>query len=165
MRSRRSIPLLFLVLFLVPVASAKNNSEITQFGHDIRIAPDQKTADLTCIGCSIFVRGEVAGEVTTICGSVSIEGDGQVAGDVTTIGGNVRVDNGTKIAGDLTAIGGKVSRQPQATVAGDVTTFEGKTWLVLIFGLPLLLFAGIIALLVWLVQRSRRPVQPLARAA
>jgi len=153
------------VLILVPFASAKNNPEFTQFGHDIRIAAGQQTSDLTCIGCSIYVRGQVAGDVTTVGGNVTLEGNAQVAGDVTSIGGNLRADNGTKISGDLTAVGGKVYRQPEAIVAGDVTSLGGQGWLLLIFGLPLLVFAGIIAFIVWLVQRPRHSVRPLARAA
>jgi phage baseplate assembly protein gpV len=164
MKSTFSGLLLTLVLAVAPFASAKNNPVVTQFGHDIRIAPDQKTGDLTCIGCSIYVRGEVAGDVTAVGGSVILEGDASIAGDVTTVGGNLRAGNGTKIAGDLTAVGGKVYRQPEAEVAGDVTALDGQGWMLLIFGLPLLIFAGIVAFIVWLVQ-PRRPVQPLARAA
>lgn len=154
-----------LVLILVRFASAKNNPEFTQFGHDIRITAGQQTSDLTCIGCSIYVRGQVAGDVTAIAGNVTLDGDAQIAGDVTTIGGNLRAANGTKISGDLTAVGGTVYRQPEATVAGDVTSLGGQGWLLLIFGLPLMILAGIVAFIVWLVQRPRPAVRPLARAA
>jgi hypothetical protein len=159
---------LFAVLLLVcvvPYAIAKNNSEYTQFGHDIRIGANQKTNDLTCINCSIYVHGQVAGDVTAIHGNVVIDGEASVAGDVTAVLGDVRVDKGTKIAGDLTAVGGKVSRQPEATVAGDVTSLEGRSWFWLILGFPVVLIAGIIALIVWLVQRSKTPTPSLARAA
>lgn len=154
-----------VLLCAVPPAVAKNNSEYTQFGHDIRIGATQKTNDLTCINCSIYVHGQVAGDVTAIHGNVVIDGDASVAGDVTAILGDVRVDKGTKVAGDLTAVGGKVSRQPEATVAGDVTSLEGQAWFWLILGFPVLLVAGIVTLIVWLVQRSRTPAPSLARAA
>ncbi|HWX93392.1 MAG TPA: polymer-forming cytoskeletal protein [Terriglobales bacterium] len=161
-------PPLLAVLLLVcvaPYASAKNNSEYTQFGHDIRIGANQKTHDLTCIHCSIYVHGQVAGDVTAIHGNVVVDGDASVAGDVTAVLGDIRVDKGTKVAGDLTAVGGKVSRQPEATVAGDVTSLEGQSWFWLILGFPVLLIAGIIALIVWLVQRSKTRAPSLARAA
>jgi hypothetical protein len=159
---------MFVVLLLAcvaPRASAKSNSEYTQFGHDIRIGANQKTNDLTCINCSIYVHGQVAGDVTAIHGNVVIDGDASVAGDVTAVLGDVRVDKGTKVAGDLTAVGGKVSRQPEATVAGDVTSLEGQSWFWLILGFPVVLVAAIIALIVWLVQRSKTPAPSLARAA
>jgi hypothetical protein len=71
----------------------------------------------------------------------------------------------TKIGGEVTVMGGTLIRDPKAQIGGDVTTFSGQGWLFVIFGLPLLVFAGIIALIVWLIQRRRRPVQTYARAA
>lgn len=163
--SRLLVVLAILLVWLAPHAFGKDSSQYTQFGRDIRIGPTQKTNDLTCINCSIFVRGQVAGDVTAVHGNVAIEGDGTVAGDVTAVLGDVRVDKGTKIAGDLTAVGGKVSRQPEATIAGDVTSLEGQAWFWLILGFPVVLLAGIIALIVWLVQRNRTPAPSLARVA
>jgi len=157
--------LMVLVLVAAPFALAKATPEYTEFGHQITVAPGQKTGDLTCIACSIHVRGEVAGDVTAIAGNVVLEEGASVAGDVTALGGMVRVASGTKIAGDLTALGGKVSRDPGAQIAGDVTALVGPIWLALIFGLPLVLVAGVIALIVWLVQKRRPPAQTYARAA
>ena len=39
-------------------ALAKSSSDITQFGHDIRIEADQKTGEVTCFACSVYLRGE-----------------------------------------------------------------------------------------------------------
>lgn len=157
--------LLLLIVIATPLAFAKPNSEITQFGHGIVVTAGQKTADLTCIACSIHVAGDVAGDVTTIAGDIVVEEGASVAGDVTSIGGVVRIASGTKVAGDLTALGGKVSKDPGAEVAGDVTALVGPVWLALIFGLPLLLLAGIVALIVWLLQKRRAEPQTYARAA
>jgi len=157
--------LVALVLLASPLTFARDTPEYTQFGHEINVGPGQKTGDLTCFACSIHVRGDVAGDVTTFLGSVVLEGNASVAGDVTTFGGVVRVGYGTKISGDLTALGGKVVRDPHAEVAGDVTAFEGQGWLLAIFGLPLFMFAALVAFIIWLVQRRQRPVQTYARAA
>ena len=73
------------------------------------------------------------------------------------IGGNARIESGTQVAGDLTAIGGDLRRDPQAAVAGDVTTMGGHGWVFLIFLLPIVILGGIITLIIWLGQRSRRP--------
>jgi hypothetical protein len=61
------------VLMLVCVglsgcALAKNNPSYTQVGHNISIGPNQEVGELTCFGCSIRVRGQVAGDVTTFGG-------------------------------------------------------------------------------------------------
>ncbi len=64
-------------------AAAKDNPSYTQFGHNINIGPSDEVGDVTCIGCSIHVRGLVAGDVTAVGGSIIIEDQAQVTGDVT----------------------------------------------------------------------------------
>jgi hypothetical protein len=145
--------------FLVPSPTfAETSPDRFQMNHDIHIQADERVGDVTCIGCSIYVRGQVSGDVTAIAGSVIAEPGASITGDVTTIGGNTRVESGSQVAGDLTAIGGDLRRDPQASVAGNVTTIGGHGWVFLIFLLPLAVLGGIIALIVWLIQRSRRPI-------
>ena len=148
-----------LALLLLPSTklAAESNPDRVQFNHDIHIGPNDRVGDATCIGCSIHVRGQVSGDVTTIAGSVALESGASVAGDVTVIGGKARAESGTQVAGDLTAIGGDLLRDPQAAIAGDVTTVGGGRWVFLIFLLPFVFLGGIIALIIWIVQRNRRP--------
>lgn len=150
-----------LLLAFASFATAKDNPEYAQFGHDIRIGPDQEAGDLTCIGCSIYILGQVSGDVTAVGGNVVLEGDGSVAGDLTTVLGDVRLNDSAKVAGDLAAVGGSWRRQPEATVGGDVTALEGRIWFWLIVGPPVLMLAGLIWLVVWLLERRRRP-QPVS---
>jgi hypothetical protein len=85
----------------------------TRFGKDINVAAGQNVQDdLTCFSCSIYIQGNVAGDVTAFKGKIVIEGPAQVAGDVTTIVGDVVVGPETKIAGDVTAVGGGIQRAP-----------------------------------------------------
>ena len=70
-----------LLLSLSSAALAKDNPSYTQFGHNITIGPNEKVGELTCFGCSIRVRGQVAGDVTTFGGSILLEDQAQVAGD------------------------------------------------------------------------------------
>lgn len=160
-----SFPLLLLLLgTAMPSAFAKDTREYTQFGHDIRVAQGEKAAELTCFGCSIYVSGEVAGDVTAFSGNVVIQTGGSVAGDLTVFVGDVRLSEGSNIGGDLTTFGGSLHRQPGATVGGNTTTFQGRAWIWLMFGLPVLFLTGIVGLVVWLIQR-RRPEPVFARAA
>jgi predicted acyltransferase (DUF342 family) len=161
----RSFPLpaffiTIIAILLLPSATfaAQAHPDRFQINHDIHIQPDEKVGDVTCIKCSVYVRGQVSGDVTAVAGSVTAESGASIAGDVTAIGGNARIESGTQVAGDLTAIGGDLRRDPQATVSGDVTTMGGQGWVVLIFLLPLAVLGGIIALIIWLIQRSRRPI-------
>ena len=95
-------------ILLVPstLLAAGANPDRFQINHDIRIEADDRVADVTCINCSVYVRGQVSGDVTTINGNVVAEQGAAVAGDITAIRGNARVENGTQVAGDLTAIAG-----------------------------------------------------------
>jgi hypothetical protein len=95
--------------------------------------------------------------VTAIHGNVVVEQGARVAGDVAVILGDLRVQSTAQVAGDVVTIGGTVRREPQASVAGDVTSLEGVGWAILIFLLPLALVGGTIALIVWLIARTRKP--------
>jgi hypothetical protein len=157
---------LLLLLATVPFATAKDNPEYTQIGHDIRIGPDQQAGEVTCIACSIYILGQVSGDVTAVGGSVVMEGDASVGGDLTTVLGSVRLDDSAKVGGDLAAVGGSLQRDPGATVGGDVTALQGRIWFLLILGPPVLMLAGLIWLIVWLLERNRRTQPaPLARVA
>jgi len=147
-----------LAFLLLPVSLlASSDPDRVQFGHDIRIGSNDKVGDVTCIGCSVHVRGQVSGDVTTIAGSIFLEQGASIAGDVTVVGGNAHAESATQVTGELTAIGGDLLRDPQASVGGDVTTVGGGRWIFLIFLTPFLFLGGIIALIIWMVQRSRHP--------
>lgn len=152
-----------LVALLAAPVFAQGSHDRTQFGHDIIVGSDEKVAELTCFGCSVRVRGHVNGDVTTFGGGVVVERDAFIGGDTVTFGGDVRLDAGASVK-DVTIFGGRVRRDPQASVGGDVTTFGGGAalWLFLIFALPVVVLGAVIALIVWLIRRSKRPVVPMA---
>lgn len=164
----RSLPLswlirLSLIAVLAAPAVAEGSHDRTQFGHDISVGSDEEVAEVTCFGCSVRIRGRVDGDVTTFGGSIVLERDAEVGGDTTSFAGDVRLDGGAKVNA-VTIFGGRLHRDPQASVGGDVTMFAGggAFWLVLIFGLPFVVLGAIIALIVWLVRRSKRPALPVA---
>ncbi len=161
----RRLSLITLFALAVPAAFASSNgSEITQFGHDIRIGEGQQADVVTCFNCSVYVRGQVAGEITTFHGNIVIEENGMVGGEVTAFLGDVRMDEGTQIAGEVTVMGGHVRRPPSAKIAGDVTVFQNSAWVYIMLLGPLVFLVGIIAFVVWLIRR-RRPTPVYARAA
>jgi hypothetical protein len=157
-KSARTILRILAVLSLLAApALGQKSSDRLQFNHDIFVDPGQKLGDLTCINCSVFVRGEVAGDVTAVHGNVVVEQGSQVAGDVTVVLGDLRLQSAAQVAGDVTTVGGTVRREPQASVAGDVTSLAGVGWIILIFLLPLTIVGGMIALIVWLIARIQKP--------
>jgi formylmethanofuran dehydrogenase subunit C len=146
--------------FSTPLVAEQNSGQV-HIAQDIYVQPQDKAGDLVCVGCSIYIRGQVAGDAVAIGGSVVLEQGAQVAGGVTTVVGNIRLQTGTQIAGDVAAIAGMVKRDPQSTISGDVTSLGGAGWMLLILVAPLVLFGGFVALIIWLFQR-RRPVAPAA---
>lgn len=144
-------------LALSVTALTKDNPSYTQFGHTINVGPSDEVGDLTCFGCSIRVRGLVAGDVTAFGGSITIEDQAQVSGDVTAFAGDLRLTKNVKVDGDATVFGGQLRRDPEASVGGDVTSMGGRGWIMLIFFTPLVVLGLFVALVIWLVQRVRRP--------
>ena len=60
-----------VLLWLVAAcAFAENSHDRTQFGHDIVVGAGEEVSQATCFGCSVRVRGRVAGDVTTFGGGV-----------------------------------------------------------------------------------------------
>jgi hypothetical protein len=157
MAGRTLLGIFMVSALLAAPALAQRSSDRVEINHDIFVEPGQKSGDLVCINCSIFVRGEVAGDVVTIHGNVVIEQGAHVAGDVTTVLGNLRVQGAAQIGGDAVAVGGTVRNEPQASIGGDITSLGGAGWTVLIILLPLAFLGGFIALIVWLIARVRRP--------
>jgi hypothetical protein len=161
----RAVRLLAALAIVVPLSCpsfASGSSDRTQVGHNISIGPGEEVGDVTCFGCSVRVRGHVTSDVTTFGGSILIEGDGQVDGDATTFGGDVRLEKDVKVAGDVTVFGGRVHRDATASVKGDLTNFGGPGWIVVIFGLPLVIFGAFVFFVIWLVRRLLRPAVPAA---
>jgi hypothetical protein len=157
----RTILCILAISALAAPALAEQNSDRVQINRDIFLEAGQKSGDLVCVNCSIFVRGNVAGDVVAVRGNVVVEQGAQVAGSMTTVLGDVRIQSAAQVAGDLTIVGGKLRREPQATVAGEVTALEGTGWTLLIVLLPLAFVGGFVALIVWLIARIRRPT-PIA---
>jgi hypothetical protein len=67
------------------------------------------------------------------------------------------MQSGAQIGGDVTAVGGGVRRASQSLIGGDVTSLEGTRWVLAIIIPPLFIVGLIVALVIWLVQRNRRP--------
>lgn len=152
----RIIATIAVAVLFSTLAAADQQGDRVQFGHDIVVQPGDRAGDLVCIACSIRVRGQAAGDAVAIAGSIRLETGAQVAGDTVAIAGDVRLESGTQVSGDVVTIGGTVRHDPQAMIAGDITSMGGAGWMLLILLAPFLFLGGIVALIVWLIQRSRR---------
>jgi len=147
-------------LTLSTAAFAASSPDRTSWGHNLSIGPNEEVSDVTCIGCSIYIRGQVSGDATAVGGSIRIEDQGQVAGDVTAVAGDVRLDKEVTVAGDVTVVGGALQRDPETSISGEVTSVGGRGWVIPILLAPFVFLGLLIALVVWVIQRSRRPSIP-----
>ncbi len=77
-------------LFSTPLV-AEQNSDQVHIGRDIYIQPQDKAGDLVCVGCSIYIRGQVAGDAVAVGGSIVLEQGAQLAGGATTVVGDIRL--------------------------------------------------------------------------
>jgi cytoskeletal protein CcmA (bactofilin family) len=152
----------FLILIFTAAAGTKDNPEYTQIGHDIIVGPNQEVGEVTCIACSIRIRGKVAGEVTTVGGSIFIDDQAEVSGEVTAVAGNIRLERNTKVAGGVTVVGGEIRRDPGAQIGGDVTSVGGRAWMPVILVAPFLFIGLLVAFVVWLVRHFRKPATAVA---
>jgi hypothetical protein len=144
---------------------AATKPDRTSLGHDISVGPNEQVGEVTCIGCSIRIQGQVSGDATAVGGSILLEDQAQVAGEVTAVAGNVQLDKDVKVAGEVTVVGGEIHRDPRASIAGDLTAVGGRGWVLPILLAPFVILGLLIALVVWLVQRRRRrPYAPAAAA-
>ena len=152
--------ILAISVLLAGPALGQHKSDRVQYNHDIILDPGQTSGDIECVNCSVFVRGEVTGDVTVVHGECGNRAGAKVTGDVTAVLGDLRVQSGAQVQGDATVVGGTARRAPQATISGDVTSLGGAGWAVLIVFLPLAFVGGFFAFIVWLITRLRRRPSP-----
>jgi hypothetical protein len=110
----RGVTLLAIaVIVLSGGAFARNSSDRVQFAHDIRVQPGEKVGDLVCIGCSIYVRGQAAGDAVAIGGSIVVD-SAEVGGDAVAVGGGLRLNGDAHVGGDAVAVFGSVYQDSAA---------------------------------------------------
>lgn len=143
-------------------AAIAETPDRTHFGNAIRVSAGEETGELTCFGCSIYVRGHVMGDVTAFGGSVVLEDQGEIDGDTTVFAGGLRLAKEAKVGGDVAVFGGRIRRETGSSIGGEVSNFAGPVWLLLIFVLPFLVLGLFIFLVVWLIRRLMRPAVPAA---
>ena len=146
-----------MVALFPTLASAEQSSDRVQIGRDMVVQSGEKAGDVVCVFCSVRVHGQTSGDVVAVAGSVTLETGAQVGQGVTVVLGNANLRNSTQVAGDLVVVGGALRRDSQTMIGGSITALEGSFWMLLILLVPFIVLGGLVALIVWLIQRSRRP--------
>ena len=161
------IPLCAAALLSMTLAGttwAHAEQDRASVGNDITIHEGETVADVACAFCSVRVHGEVKGDIAVLFGSVSIDEDKTVSGDVAILGGDLMLGEDARVGGDVAIAAGLANLDPSAGIGGTRSILSGGAWLLLPLA-PVLILAGIIWLVVYLVQRNRYrlPVYPNGR--
>ncbi|MGH7283016.1 MAG: hypothetical protein ACRELY_15945, partial [Polyangiaceae bacterium] len=115
-----------------PAAASAENSGGSERGEDrtitgghLQIEAGETAKDVTVLGGSVDVLGNVTGDLTVLGGSARVHKDAKVHGDATAVGGSLRIDDGAEVDGDVGVIGGSLDRAPGAKVHGEITQGKG----------------------------------------
>jgi hypothetical protein len=140
------------------------DNDRASFGSDITIAEGETVGDVACAFCSVHIHGDVTGDVAVAFGSVTVDPARTISGDTAILKGNLNLGEGSTIHGDLAIMAGAVHLADGATINGSQSVIP-EPFGTLILISPLLILAGIIWLIVYLVRRNRYrfPVYPQGR--
>jgi hypothetical protein len=94
-------------------------------GGSLRIEKDEIVKNVTIVGGSVDVLGEVMGDLTVAGGSAHVRKDGHVHGAATAIGGSLDVEDGATVDGDVGVVGGVLTRAPGAKIHGAIVQGKG----------------------------------------
>ncbi|EYF02166.1 polymer-forming cytoskeletal protein [Chondromyces apiculatus] len=98
----------------------KRNRDRSVVGTNLRIEKDEVVHDVSVVGGSLEVLGNVTGDITIAGGNVTLRNGARVRGDVSTMGGSITVEDGARIDGDIGVRGGSLQRGEKAILAGNV---------------------------------------------
>jgi len=151
---------LFAALFcmlLTPVAARAEDGDIVHFSQNIVVHEGEEARDVVCFLCSIEVDGTVHRDMVAFLGNIHVRGHAEH--DAVAFLGNVTLGDNASIDHDVVVFAGSLHLGSGATVGNDRVVFP-----LFLFVLPLLLFAGIVALIIWALRAllsRNRPVYPM----
>ncbi len=161
---RRLLLAAALLIPVVTLAFANSAQDRVGIGIDIVVADGEYAGDIACAFCTVRVHGDVRGDIATFLGTVTVDADRNIAGDVASLGGDLVMGPDASVGGDVAIAAGETKLASGAAIRGEQTVLPGRIWLLLPFA-PLLILAGLIWLVVYIVRRNRYefPAYPAGR--
>jgi len=143
------------VLFATTLpAFARSDNDHAAFGNDITVAAGETSGDIACMFCNVHIHGDVGGDIAVMFGKVEVDPGRNISGDVAAFGADLNLGPGAMIGGDVALVAGDANLASGAMVHGSSMVLPGRIWLLLPLA-PLLILAGLIWLIVYIVQRNR----------
>jgi len=151
-------------LFFLATSFVRAESNRASFSSDITIPEGEATGNVACAFCSVYVHGEVRGNVAVFFGNIKVDSSHEIAGNVAMLGGDLNLASDAQVGGNVAIAGGNTNLAPTAEIHGNRAVLPGRFWALVPFA-PLLVLIGIIWLIVYLVRRNRYqfPVYPNGR--
>jgi hypothetical protein len=140
-----------------PLRAHAQSRDVVQFGNDVVVHENEEVHDVVCLLCSIQLDGTAHGDLVAILGSIHVRGHGEH--DAVVILGGITLGENASIANDAVVIAGSLRTAPGSSIGRDRVAFP-----IVLFALPILIFFGMIALIVWAVRALMyrpRPVYPM----
>jgi hypothetical protein len=161
---RRLLLAAVLLMLACTPAFARSEEDRVAVGSDITVPDGESAGDIACAFCTVHVHGEVRGDIATLFGSVMVDEGRNISGDVASLGGDLELGQDASVGGDVAIAAGEARLGSGAAIRGQQTVLPGRLWLLLPFA-PLLILAGLIWLVVYIVRRNRYqfPVYPGGR--
>jgi hypothetical protein len=151
--------LLLAVVLVIALLRSSNhgggNDRVAIFS-PIDIAEGDTVGDVACAFCSVNIHGDVHGDIAVIFGTVTADPNRTISGDVAILFGRLFLGDNDHIGGDLAAALTTTEIPSSATVSGDRSVMKSGFGLAVLAG-PVLILAGIIGLVIFLVRRNRYP--------
>jgi hypothetical protein len=135
-------------------AFAHSGHDRVAIGSSITVDDGDTSGDIACMFCAVRVHGDVKGDIAVMFGSITVDSGRNVSGDVAGLGANLALGEGAEIAGDVAIAGADATLAPGAMIHGDKAIAPNRLWMLLPFA-PLLILAGIVWLIIYIVRRNR----------
>lgn len=94
----------------------------TVFGGTLRVDKDETVKDVTVLGGTADIYGNVSGDMAILGGNAHVYPGAHVSGDLEMLGGSLKLDDGCIVDGDVNVVGGALDRAPGAQIHGQVAT-------------------------------------------
>ena len=128
-----------------------DDNQITIFS-TIEVSEDHPADDIVCAFCSVRVRGDVHGDIAVMFATVDVDEGRTISGDVAALFSTLRLGENSRIGGDLASALGRTDLAPGASIGGERAVMGSGLGIAIVVA-PLLIVAGVIWLLVWVVRR------------
>ena len=122
----------------------------------INVDSGETVGDVACMFCTVNLQGDVDGDIAVMFATVNSSSGRTISGDVATLFSTVRLADNTHIHGDVATALSTVDFAPSVVIDGDRAILSNGLGVGIILA-PLLLLAGFIWLLVWVLRRILYP--------